>query len=117
MKPKKRESVWLKYDGKCAYCGVGLSDKWQVDHLLPLARDPFTGSYKCPERNLIDNLMPSCISCNNYKSSHSLEEFRRLISELKKQLNLRSQYRIAKRYGFVIEKDIEVVFHFEKFDK
>jgi hypothetical protein len=57
-----------------------------------------------------------CPSCNNYKHSYSLEEFRRLISELTKQLQLSTQYKIAKRYNLVVETNEDVVFYFEKFN-
>jgi len=112
---KNRKIIYDKYNGHCAYCGCDLPKIWHIDHLLPLERNPFTGVQKYPERNKIDNLMPSCPSCNNYKHSYSLQEFRRLISDLKTQLERFNQYKIAKRYGLVTENDIEVKFYFEIF--
>ena len=99
----KRDKIFNKFNGKCAYCGCELQKGWHIDHLLPLVRSPFTGEQQYPERNNFDNLMPSCPSCNNYKHSYSIEEFRRLISELRKQLMLSTQYKISLRYGLINE--------------
>lgn len=67
-----------------------------------------------PERDNIDNLMPSCASCNINKHSESLESFRSMIKAYMKHLNdINTQYKIAKRYGLVTENDIEIVFYFE----
>jgi hypothetical protein len=67
-----------------------------------------------PERLHIDNQNPSCASCNINKHSESLEDFRKAIKGYMKHLNEKStQYKIAKRYGLVVENDIEVKFHFE----
>jgi 5-methylcytosine-specific restriction endonuclease McrA len=111
----KREKIFNKLNGKCAYCGCELQKGWHIDHLLPLVRSPFTGEQQYPERNKFDNLMPSCPSCNNYKHSYSIEEFRRLISELRKQLMLSTQYKISLRYGLINEVEKEVKFHYEQF--
>ena len=67
-----------------------------------------------PERFHVDNQNPACASCNINKHSMSLEEFRNLISGFMKHLNeINTQYKIAKRYGLVIEDIKPVVFHFE----
>lgn len=61
--------------------------------------------------------MPACASCNINKHSMSLEEFRMLIEGFMKHLNeLNTQYKIAKRYGLVIEDIKPIVFYFEKED-
>lgn len=76
-------------------------------------RHVFDG-YTYPERLNIDNQMPSCASCNINKHSESLERFRESIKGYMKHLNEHStQYKIAKRYGLVVETDIEVKFYFE----
>lgn len=71
---KKREAVYAKYDGHCAYCGRAIDIKnMQVDHFKPQrawnAEDAGTDD--------ISNLMPSCRMCNHYKRANSLETFRR----------------------------------------
>ncbi len=115
MKKSYREIVFNKFNGHCAYCGCELQKGWNADHLKPVVRSPLTGLMSKKEHDNIDNLMPSCPSCNNYKHSYSLEDFRRLIGDLKKQLRLSSQYKIALRYGLISENDTEVKFYFEKF--
>ena len=68
-----------------------------------------------PERLTLENQMPACQSCNINKHSLSLEEFRSLIEGFMKHLNqLSTQYKIAKRYGLVIEDIKPIVFYFEK---
>jgi hypothetical protein len=71
-----------------------------------------------PERFAIENQNPSCASCNINKHSMSLEQFRELISGFMKHLNeISTQYKIAKRYGLVIEDVKPVVFYFETQEK
>ncbi len=38
MKKKDRELIYNKYGGRCAYCGVDLERKWQLDHIEPIVR-------------------------------------------------------------------------------
>ncbi len=47
-----------------------------------------------------------------------LEDFRQLVAGFMKHLNERNtQYKIAKRYGLVIEQEKPVIFHFEQYTK
>ena len=111
---QKREIIFNKYLGRCAYCGDELQKGWHVDELLPIRRNP-DGSCLHPERLHIDNQMPACPSCNINKHSMNLEEFRKLIEGFRKHLNeVSTQYKISKRYGLVMEVIKPVVFHFEK---
>jgi 5-methylcytosine-specific restriction endonuclease McrA len=109
----KREIIKQKYGGKCAYCGCELPKIWQIDHVLPLERNPVTGVQKYPERNNIENCNPSCSSCNNYKHSMSLQEFREQIGQFTTRLGNDSKYKIAKRFGLIQETGIDVKFYFE----
>lgn len=120
-----REKIYNKFGGKCAYCGIELNGKFQVDHIIAKERyinkcmnDEFPEFLKhldISDIDHIDNLFPSCQSCNVYKHSYDLEFFRRNISRLIFQLNEHSaQFRMAKRYGLVNETGIEVEFYFEK---
>jgi hypothetical protein len=62
--------------------------------------------------------MPACASCNINKHAMKLEDFRQLIAGFMKHLNERNtQYKIAKRYGLVVEQQKPVVFYFEKYQK
>ena len=127
-KKQKRELIFNKYGGRCAYCGDELQKGWHVDELLPIRRNMkydavnrkfvHNGTCEHPERLHIDNQMPSCPSCNINKHSMSLEEFRSLIQGFRKHLNEKStQYKMSKRYGLVIEINKTIDFYFEKFLK
>jgi 5-methylcytosine-specific restriction endonuclease McrA len=120
-----RQDVLNKTNGNCAYCGIKLNAKFQIDHIIP--RRNFTthviNKFRVPDflRHLkpgdcehIDNKVASCQSCNNYKSTHDLECFRDEIGQLINRLNKRfNQYKIAKRYGLIEETKNSVVFYFE----
>ena len=114
----KRTIIFNKYGGRCAYCGCKLQDKWHIDHLEPIRRNP-DGTVMHPERKHIDNCMPSCPSCNINKHSLTVEQFRQLIKGFLKHLNeANTQYKVAKRYGLVREPIIQKVqFYFEKYVK
>lgn len=118
----QREDLKHKYGGHCAYCGETLGDKWDADHFIPIKRNWIIKNGKqvttdCinPENDCIANMMPSCKSCNNDKSSLSIESWRSMIANKIACLNRDSAtYQKAKRYGLVVETNIEVVFYFEK---
>lgn len=64
----KKAKVYAKTEGRCAYCGTGLSaEMFAVDHVHPRV---FGGN------NAIENLMPSCNPCNTSKGSKSIESYR-----------------------------------------
>lgn len=127
----QREELKHKYGGHCSYCGIELGERWQKDHFVPVEREVIwykcektrrmkskSGAMRNPELDTLDNLMPSCAKCNNDKSSMSLESWRRVIKDRIKTLNespVYASYQKAKRYGLVVETDIEVVFWFEKY--
>lgn len=118
----QREKLRQKYDGNCAYCGTELIDKWDADHFIPIKRNWVIKNGKqvttdCinPENDCIENMMPSCKPCNNDKSSLSIESWRSMIANKIICLNRDSTtYQKAKRYGLIVETNIEVVFYFEK---
>ena len=66
--PKKvRQSVYLMYNGHCAYCGTEIAYKdMQVDHATPL---------RIGGADDISNYMPACRSCNHYKATLDVEDF------------------------------------------
>lgn len=100
-----RKAVHEKYNGHCAYCGVAIDIKeMQVDHLLPQWRVN-DKSYHIPfeQVHCEDNYMPSCRSCNKYKSGNPLESFRRD----------RPTFNLAERFGLIECKPKPVVFYFE----
>jgi len=115
MKKKDRDIVYEKYGGKCAYCGDYLVKGWHVDHLEPIRRGVLRGGKPLhPERECLSNYMPSCASCNINKHSEGIEGFRGMIEGYMRHLNqVSTQYKIAKRYGLVVETGNEVKFYFE----
>lgn len=115
--PKEvRQQVYDKYNGHCAYCGCELDIKdMQVDHLYSVYRAEIKGK---EEDNSIDNLMPSCRMCNFYKSTATIDEFR------KKLLTFQYVYlpdnfttRLALKYGMATLSRWNGEFYFEKCEK
>ncbi len=110
-----RENIKNKYGGKCAYCGCDLPKSWHIDHIKPIVRNLKGNGCERPENHNVENLNPSCPSCNIVKGSLSLESFRKKISGFVTSLNRDStQYKFAKRYGLIKETNKEVKFYFEK---
>lgn len=101
-----KASVYLMYDRHCAYCGTEIAYKdMQVDHAVPLKRGGADD---------ISNFMPSCRSCNHYKSTLDIEEFRDYLSRLHKRLMRDSiPYQVAERFGIVKHISDDVKFYFE----
>ena len=107
----KREAVYRKYDGHCAYCGREIAYRdMQVDHFKPLrawnGEDAGTDD--------IDNLMPACRMCNHYKRANPLALFRRFIEEIPRKLRGNYIYKVGVAYGEVVENEHPVKFYFEK---
>lgn len=91
----------------------------QIDHLVPLYRNDSDEQLKkwgkVRGTNDISNLMPSCQSCNHYKSTFSLEEYREQLMLLRERLNKQHKiYSTSKRYRLIEEKPNKIVFFFEK---
>jgi 5-methylcytosine-specific restriction endonuclease McrA len=115
-----REEVYNKYEGHCGYCGKEITIKqMQVDHIKPLYRNDKVTTLEVwgVERGSdnFDNLMPSCARCNRWKSTFSLEMFRKEIERQIERLNkYNNNYRMAKDFGLIQETIIPIVFYFEK---
>lgn len=125
-----REKVYKKYDGHCAYCGCELTMKtMQVDHVTPFFFDEYYDlkSEETKEKlqldgdfqlESFDNYMPACRSCNFYKSTFTLEKFRKRIEHILDVLERDSvPYRIGKRYGMINENKEPIKFYFEKVEE
>lgn len=91
MKPNKGD-VWIKTGGKCAYCGNKISRKHTtIDHIIPKSRfEPIVKAKQMPvflshlttsDVDHIDNLLPSCSTCNGKKGTMSVEKYRASISK------------------------------------
>ncbi len=112
--PKKlREQVYAKYNGHCAYCGCELEYKdMQVDHIEPVY---WAEIGRLKPNETIDNYMPSCRACNFYKSIFSIEQFRHNLQEvLMRNVRRAFDYRLAVKYGLVVENVKPIKFYFEK---
>ena len=115
-----RQEVYDKCDGHCAYCGKEITFKqMQVDHIKPLYRNDNVVTLESwgVERGTddIDNLLPSCARCNRWKSTFSLEMFRKEIElQIERLNNYNNNYRMAKDYGLISENNNKVIFYFEK---
>jgi len=130
MKLTKKQRAELRgmFDGRCAYCGNELGDRWHADHVEPVRRElrvvrddqwrtrlVQTGALERPENDHIGNLMPSCAPCNIRKHAASLEDFRHGMQRaLEVARAASSAYRHALRFGLLTEHPGPVVFHFEK---
>jgi len=124
-----RETVRMKFGGKCAYCGCDLPERWHADHFEPVVRElKFrqrndgthrleSGKPSRPEFDTIDNHMPACPRCNISKSSLTIEQWRGWIVGHVKALSAHhTPYNIAKAYGLIVETGAPVKFYFEKFE-
>ena len=91
----------------------------QIDHLVPLYRNDSDERLnkwgKIRGTDDISNLMPSCRSCNHYKSTFTLDEYREQLMIMRERLNKQHKiYSISKRYRLIEEKPNKIVFFFEK---
>lgn len=106
----ERKTVYIKTNGHCAYCGSELKyNDMTVDHIVPLNGWSESGC------DTLENMLPSCRSCNKYKSGASLEAFRKRI-EAQPDVLMRDNvtFQIAVRYKLVQPKPHKVIFYFEK---
>ena len=105
----QRREVYAKCRGHCAYCGCSLRyEDMQVDHVIPI------NGWSVKGEDTIDNMLPTCYSCNHYKARNPLESFRRML-EAQPAVLMRDSatYRIAVRYNLVIPAPKPVKFYFE----
>lgn len=115
LSKEERQSVFHKCEGHCAYCGKVIAiQEMQADHVIPME---FYDAYKAVGKDIdnIDNMLPACRSCNNYKSTLTLEKFRAAIEKWPAVLERGNvTFRNAVRFGMVILKPHPVQFYFEK---
>ena len=113
----EREAVYALCGGRCAYCGALIELKdMQVDHVLPME---FCDAYQAIGVDLDskDNYLPACRSCNHYKSTFTVEKFRKAIERYPIVLERDSAtYRNAVRFGMVEPKKKKIRFYFEQID-
>jgi len=102
----KRAKVYDKYDGRCAYCGELLYIyDFHVDHIHPKSLGGNDG---------IENLNPSCKTCNIQKRSRTISEFRYYLQQGADVLCSKNAiFRSLVKFGTVTTIK-EITFHFEK---
>lgn len=89
----------------------------QVDHIIPRRNWEIKKNH-LPDVDHIDNLLPACRYCNRLKDTFDLEGFRKTVRlQLQRVNDYSANYRMAKRYGLVIEQPKEIVFYFETFKR
>lgn len=102
-----RQRVYKKYNGHCGYCGCEIAyNEMQVDHIVSV--------YWHEGANEENNYMPACRMCNFYKSTSTIEEFRKKIQTIKDRLEKVYIYRLAKKYGIIKESEKAIIFYFER---
>ena len=107
LSKQERQRIYAKTDGHCAYCGREITlQQMQVDHIVPL----YNGG-----TDDMQNYLPACRSCNNYKHALTLEKFRAALERMPDVLARDSvTYRNAVRFGLVTPTPHPVVFYFER---
>lgn len=129
---KQRQAVWDKSGGKCWYCGCDLPEKgWHADHFEPVIRElervmnppgskyshkmVCNGKMHKAENDNIDNMVPSCAPCNNFKFTFPVEDFRKeLESQIDRARKSSVNFRNAERFGMIEIKKQNVTFWFEE---
>lgn len=129
-----KQLIHDKFNGRCAYCGKEITIKeMQIDHIIPKVffANCVNNKHRIPDflkhltindLNHIDNLFPSCRSCNNYKSNFHLEEFRfyllQLINEKPEYLfRSKTKMQVAMNMGCIDIKKWNGIFYFETLNK
>jgi hypothetical protein len=100
-----RQQVYDSLNGHCGYCGCKITIKeMQIDHIEAVyLHEKELKAGKAQEINSIENYMPACRMCNFYKSTMSIESFRKQLETLPERLDKIFIYRLAKKYGIVKE--------------
>lgn len=109
-----RQSVYLKCDRRCGYCGNIIFDikKMQVDHITP--KWMFEDGFVKGDMNTESNLMPTCRTCNHYKRGDNLEQFRAKMMTLHERVCGHYIGKVALEYDIVILNRFKGIFYFEE---
>lgn len=119
-----RVQLHAMFDGRCAYCGHPLPERWHADHIEPVIRTDWAvrrgwsdgdGKPINPQNDRPDNFFPACPQCNISKASMSIEAWRGWLEGHIKSLNRdHSIYRLSKAFGLIAETGASVCFYFER---
>lgn len=113
---KRKEGYYQHKETKEKVTQHELPNMWYKEYEYVNAKYVFDKMLN-PERDTVENSMPSCHSCNITKSDMSLQDFREYIEGTVESLNKNryAAYKFAKRYGLIQETIKPVVFYFETF--
>ena len=129
---KQRQIVWNKSGGYCWYCGNQLPERgWHADHFEPVIREltrvknpagsmyshrtVCSGAMHKAANDTIENMVPSCAPCNNFKFTFPVEDFRQeLEAQIDRARRSSVNFRNAERFGLIEIKPAKVIFWFEK---
>jgi 5-methylcytosine-specific restriction endonuclease McrA len=139
LSSNQRAQLRMMFGGKCAYCGCDLPEKgWHADHVEPVLREwwkrfpkveytenpegGFTAhevkqvvGLERPANDKMENLFPSCASCNLDKHAMSVESWRKSLAHKVEVCRYDSAFRHAERFGLIQEIKKPIVFHFETY--
>lgn len=123
---QKKQQVYDKFNGKCAYTGKPLQEDWQIDHV----ESQFEWDYNKKQGDVhhIDNLFPTLRIINHYKRSKNIEQFKEYmltfhlrLAKLPKKTSLESTKKrieymnsIADAFDITVDKPFDGKFYFEK---
>ena len=110
-----RQQVYDSLNGHCGYCGCKITYKeMQVDHIEAVyLHEEELNAGQAQEINSIENYMPACRMCNFYKSTMTIEDFRKQLGKLLSRLEKVFIFRLAKKYGLIKETQEPIKFYFE----
>ncbi len=124
----KRDRIYQKFNGLCAYSGTPLEDDWQIEHINPVVRNWWTNTKMFPDADKEENMVPVQKIINHYKHSYDLEGYRKLLAGLHLRLkkvakNPRTEkgekrkayiMKVAGYFGITEDKSFDGRFYFEK---
>ncbi len=118
---EKRLLIFNKYNGKCAYCGIDLDfNLFHVDHIIPKRRgdtQDYLNKYSkgiIKGKDNLDNLNPSCCSCNSSKSTFTLDQWRNEINlKYNRLIRYDSTFKLLVRFKIIKKNEKEILFYFE----
>lgn len=101
-----RSAVWQKTAGRCFYCGTQTDPfkTFWIDHMRPRSRGG---------NDELENLVPSCLTCNRRKGKRTVEQFRQMIARYHR-LATTKEFADYRREKFHCDDHVyRLVFYFE----
>lgn len=89
---KLRAKVFAKTEGKCFHCSAQLdqASAWEIDHLIPRSKGG---------RHTFDNMVPSCVRCNQDKSDTMPDDWSSLRHSPSRRQGAQQDARQGERQG------------------